>query len=856
MFIFRHPAVGSYYINAIYANDQYYLPVGELFSLLCIHTEKTGTGFGLKGTFPGNSSYTIYPQGLVIVSSRTTHKLEKSDIYIGEMDLFLTPKVFEACFGLKFSIRLNTMGIVLESDHPLPVEERQHNMRARNELHKPQTGMADYPLLFPRERRVMGGGVVDYALGIGGNEQQRSFNYMLAGGVEVFGGDLQGSIHGRHGAGVLSQDISNVRWRYVPGENPYLTTLQAGQINSTGLHHHRITGIALSNEPIMPRRVYDTYIVDGTTTPESEVELYVNNRLVAYTQADELGYYRFEYLLNYGSVRLSTRIYKPSGEVVVQESQLQVPFNFLPRGTIAYNFQGGWASNIASLLESQGGYVMHGDLAYGVANGLTTMLGVEYLSVEGSPHYYASLSARLFSQYLLNVDLVPGYFYRANTSVYFPSSRSVNASITGFEGRSLYNPRGARHEAVVHLNMPFYIRSLQSVFRLGAEHQDFGFGSTTSGRIDASIRVNRMSLRLNYRERLWRTDESSGSFGNGMATAVVTYNVARSPGIASFLRGISFRAQADYHMQSMQLREVSLQVSRSVARRGRLQIYARQSLYSGVTSIRASLNIDLNPVRVSTQFAGRSSGYNDFQQNFSGSVLFDRSPNSIMAANRRQVGHGAVSVMAFIDENSNGRYDPGEQKVQLHNIQLDQGSVAIATEDTILRLTQLQPYWTYNAMLTPGSISDPMLVPLHPAFSFVSDPNRFKRLEIPLYRSGMLSGHVLMVNDETEQRLGGVRLILSDQNGEMVKTLRTFSDGSFFAMGVIPGTYRLEIDPVQLNFLDKYSNPEAKTLTVRALSDGDHVENLVFQLVDSPPDTDPRLPDVSEAKVNEGKDSQ
>ncbi len=845
MFIFRHPAVGSYYVNAINSNGQYYLPLGELFSLLRIHIEKSETGFGLYGTFPENSKYEIRPQELTIVSGRKTYKLEQSDVYIGDLDVFLTPEVFEACFGLRFSIYLNTMALVLQSDHPLPLETRQHRVRARNQINSHQSDMIDYPMLFPRERRAMGGGVVDYALGVSGNEEQQAFNYTFAGGVELFGGDLQGSVYGRHDVSGLSKNIANIRWRYVLDANPYLTSLQAGQVNTTGLHHRRIKGVALSNEPIMPRRIYDNYVLDGQTTPESEVELYVNNRLVAYTKADELGYYRFDYLLNYGTVRLSTRIYKPSGEIVVQENQLQVPYTFLPRGTIAYNFQGGKADNAFATMESPGGYAMHGDVAFGVANGLTTMLGVEYLSGEGTPHYYASLSARLFGQYLVNVDLVPGYFYRANTSVYFPSSRSVNTSFTGFEGQSFYNPRGVRHEAVVNVNMPFFIRSLQSGVRFGAEHQNFDFGSTTSGRIDAHIRINRLNLRLNYRERLWRTAESISSFGNGMTTAAVTYQVMRSPDIPTILRGVSVRVQADYHVQSMQLRNVGVQLSRSIARRGRLQINAQQSMYSGTTSIRATFNIDLNPLRASSQYVGKTGGYSDFQQNFTGSLLFDTNPNSIQTANRQQVGHGAVSVMAFVDENSNGRYDPGEKKVQLNNIQLDQGAVAVAGKDTILRLTQLQPYWEYNAMLRQGSISDPTLVPLYQAFSFVTDPNRFKRIEIPLYHSGMISGQVLLANDDDEQGIGAVRLILKDLKGEAVKTVRTFSDGSFLAMDIIPGTYHIEIDPIHLKLLDKFSNPHARTLTVKASAEGDFIEGIYFHLVDGPNDSELRHTDAS-----------
>jgi hypothetical protein len=848
MFIFRHPVAGSYYVNAMQSKGQYYLPMGELFSLLGIHVEKGESAHSFIGAFPGNVQYEILPKHRTIVRGRESHRLEQSDFCIGDMDLFLLPDVFEAHFGLQFSINLNTMVISLHSDHPLPAEERQQRERARRGLQKQEPYGLDFPLIYPRNRRALGAGVVDYALAVSGNEQQQRFNYTVAGGIEFLGGDLQGNIFGNYGGKDFRNITSDVNWRYVIDDNLFLTTLQAGNINTTGLLRHRITGVAVSNEPIMPRRIYDNYIVDGTTTPESEVELYVNNRLYAYTKADELGYYRFDYLLSYGTVRLSTRIYKPSGQIIVRENQLQIPYTFLPKGTLAYNIQGGKTDNELTADNQQGEYTMHGGIAIGISNALTARAGAEYFSGGSEPYYYTGLSARLFRHYLLNVDVVPGYFYRTRASVYFASSRSMNASFTHFDGYSFYNVRGAGREASLNINMPFPIGSLQSGFRIGAEHLLFSNGSTTRGRVDFNIRINRLNLRMNYRERFLRSKENTGSYGDGLATVAATYGFMRTPVIPAVLRGISVRAQAEYNSQSRQVRNISLHLSRSIARRGRLQISARHSLRPGAVSIQATINIDLRPVRASTQYTGYPGGHNTFYQSFSGSLLFDAQPAKIMTSNRRQVGQSAVSVMAFVDANGNTRYDIGEYIVPLRNIQLDQGAITIAEKDSLLRLTQLQPYWRYNAKLVHGSIPNPLLVPLYTEFSFVTDPNRFKRIEIPLYRAGIIKGMVYLVNDEGEVGIGGLRLHLKGSEGESVTTLRTFSDGSFYAMGVLPGTYSIEIDPVHLGFLEQCSSPQTRVFEIRALAEGDFVDKLDFYLTKQPLEREIVNPGVSAVK--------
>ncbi len=836
MFIFSHTGIGSFYVNAMEVNGQYYLPMGELFSLLSIHFEKGENGLSFQGVFPVNNPYIIKLDPPAILRGRETHLLQHADIYIGEMDLFLLPEVFEHYFGLRFTVNLTTMGLSLQSDHLLPAEERLNITRARRNIPEQHKPVSDYPMLFPRNRRILGGGMLDYAFGFTKNNLQHGFNYTLTGGMELLGGDLQGSVMGNNSDSFLQNRANGISWRYVLADNPYLTQVYAGQLTSTGLHRQRIHGVAISNEPIMPRRIYENYIVDGTTVPESEVELYVNNTLVAMTIADEMGYYHFNHLLNYGTVRLSVRIYKPSGEIVIKENQIQIPYTFLPQGTVAYNIQGGRADHPLNFGKGLSAFAMHGDVAYGVVNGLTAKAGVELPGGNDQALWYAGLSARLFKQYLLNMLASPGYMYQVNSSVLFPSRRSINASFAEYERNSIYNSRQIERETALHVNIPFYMGALQSGIRFGAEHRKYNHASITNARIDLHLRAGRLSMRLNYRERLTSDQKNTGVFENGIMTAAVSCNYDRSAATPLLLRGMYLLAQSEFIAPNMEIQSISLQLSRNIAQKGRMQISAKHHFRLNTVTVQATLNVDLTPVRASSQIVGQINGYQYFQQNFSGSLALDGQSNRVLASNRRQVGQSAASVIAFVDANNNGRFDPGEEKVPLNNIQIDLGTIAIAGKDTIMRLTQLQPYWIYNARLIHGSIPNPTLVSIHPEFAFVTDPNRFKQIEIPLYRAGIVSGQVRWENEETAEGAPGMRLFLKCTDNQVVNTIRTFSDGSYYAMSVLPGTYSIQIDPVQLEFLGKFSNPPERTFNVMAHADGDQIENLDFFLTDSPPE--------------------
>lgn len=243
-----------------------------------------------------------------------------------------------------------------------------------------------------------------------------------------------------------------------------------------------------------------------------------------------------------------------------------------------------------------------------------------------------------------------------------------------------------------------------------------------------------------------------------------------------------------------------------------------------------SLSIDLNQLRSTTTIntiGNKVSG----RQNISGSIGIDTENSYVNLSNRQQVGKGAVSVVQFVDVNNSGNYDSGDQLLPYRGLNIMGGtSTASIGRDSILRLSQLQNYYRYNAMVNRNAIADPTLVPLKTEFSFIAEPNQYKRIEIPFYQGGIVEGSVIVHRNGQEFGQGGLKLIIKGTSGSFEKTIRSFNDGGFYTMDIPPGSYTIEVDPQQLEFLNVI-NSMPLPFEIKSLSEGDFIEGLQILLI-------------------------
>lgn len=854
LLIFNYRGVGSVYVTGFYdySVDKMFLPILELFDLLQIYYEPSPGDFTVSGTFLSPDQ----PFRIMVTQQRVSfngnvYVFEADDFRIGEMDLFASPRVFEEVFGLFFTISLNQLSLTLDTDHILPVERAAERARLRQMIESRDIARTFHPLAYDRDRRIAGIGFVDYNITGGFSQDNPSMNFNLVSGAELFGGDIQGSLGGSWSGHAHLLRASNLRWRYVVRDNPHFSTFQAGQMSTTGVLPRSIRGVSVSNDPVEPRRIFESYVVDGTTEPDSEVELYLNNRLIDFQRANEIGYYRFEFPLTYGTTQLSINIFTPTGEALQIDRRIQIPFTFLPPGEFAYNIQGGQTEIFLSEGEEEK-WLFHGDVAYGITEWLTAKAGTEYIQsiTDDRPFFYGGLSARVMSQYLLNLDVAPDGFYRGIASVMYPTGRSISLQYTNYQDNPFYSMGGAEQDAQLTFFSPFTMFTRPMGVRVGADHQMFGNSSATRYRADLSMRVGRMNIRANYRDALFVVEDEY-SFGRGLLTGSLTYTFMRSPGLPVFVRGMFLRGNVSYSIPESALEDISLQMTRSLRQWGRVNFDVSYDFRNEQTQMRLGFIMDLRTFRSSTNVDVR----NDravIRQNFRGSVGFDRNPDRMVMSNRNQVGRAGASVILFVDNNNSGTFDEGDEIIPYRAIRLDRSAQIFVGRDGIVRINQLQSYFRYNMEVVRQALPNPLLAPGKDNFSFIADPNRYKRIEIPFYRTGIIDGTVYITRDEERRPQGGLRLIITGLDNDFRETVRNFSDGSFFAMDMPPGKYTIEVDPTQLDFLGAHMPDGPIIFEIQALAEGDFLENFDIDIFGKPPtDEEPATEAITDHAATE-----
>ncbi|MDX1636692.1 MAG: hypothetical protein R3281_01900, partial [Balneolaceae bacterium] len=622
---FRYRGIVSVYVTSYYRDNQFYLPVSELFNVLQIQHEIDQGALTVSGTYLGETEYVIDFKNQVARAGETEISLQAEDFIIPGIDYFMRPAIFEQLFGLTFTTNFNNLTLDLETEDRMPVVAayEREQQRKRLDRDQPLYERTFYPLRYDREYGAVDGAFLDYNLSAIYSSGTPLFTFSNAIGAEVLAGDVQGSIFGAFSEQQSSITTNNLRWRYVQRNSDLFSSATVGQTNTEGFGRRSIRGVKISNKPVEPRRLFDRYVIDGNTTPQSEVELYLNNSLVDFQEADQSGNYRFVVPLTYGSTNYSVRIFTPSGQAIERDQRIQIPFDYIPKGEIDYTVSAGELENPV-LGFTEGGYMADATISAGLSNWLTAQASTEYLTkFHGSlPSFTGTLNARLFSNYLVSANINSENFYRLTSSVVYPGGASWNVAYDYNPGDSrLYNVGGSEHQARVNLFTPFRIGSVPLNLRLSTNYQQNTASSLVRYRADFNTRLGRLNIRFGYQDQQ-AGDLSFRSTPSSRLTNSYTYSVGRRPGIPNLLRSMFIRGQISFLPGLEQFEEMELQLSRQLSRTGRFQLTFGRNFLGEFNTVGLNLTIDLDNLRSNTTATSNGTQYS-VTQNFRGSVGYD-----------------------------------------------------------------------------------------------------------------------------------------------------------------------------------------------------------------------------------------
>ena len=828
---FRHRGIINSVVISYYKDDQFYLPITELFELFNI--DYSENGLVINGKFgQAQTPYTINLPANYIDFGNKRIEITADDYILKELDSYLRSEIFREAFGLNFSVDFNNLTLNLLTERELPAIAQAIRSQRRRIADENIFQSEKYELRYGRERPFIDGGFLDYNASASINEGLNVYNLNTNLGIQLYGGDLQGSVFGSYSSNFSNFGTDNLRWRYMYRDRPWLTKLTIGQSTTDGFARNAYTGVRISNEPIEPRRLFDEYVVQGSTIPQSEVELYMNNALIDFQQANELGNYRFLTPITYGSSQLDLKIYGPTGQIIERSSRLQIPFTFQPEGVFNYTINAGRLDN-PIFGETSQDLTAQANGAYGLTDWLTATAGVEYYQGFHSdlPTLTSSLSSRIASKYILTLEAASDTYYRGLLNVIYPNSASINVDYTDFtSGFSIYNPSNDDKRLVASIFYPLNLWGLPLNLRASTFSRVRPAANNTTIRLDANTRIGKLNFRVGFSDRYVGEIDLFNPTNTSFIESSATYNISRNYNLPSYLRGVFLRAQMRYRPTFDQFESAEFLISRNIFQQGRLQVSFGRNYIGSYNSLRFSLVVDFSKTRMNTTFSNIRESSN-ITQNIRGSIGYDSNYNNFIFTSRDQVGRSGTAIQLFVDNNNNGSFDEGDDPIEGNAVRVQRSGANSFTKNGVLYFTQMQPYFYYNMEMNKGAIVNPMLIPDFENFGLITDPNRFKKVEIPFYMSGVMEGKVerLQAGDR-RAGIGGLKLYLRGINNDINKELRTFSDGSFYDYEIPPGEYSLKVDEGNLDQLGSRSIPEKIEFEVEPRPEGDFVEGLAFLL--------------------------
>ena len=805
------PDLGMMEIPIAIKGQEAYISVEDLFGILKIKAERTGAGI---------EGFIIHPDSTYLISPSQAQIIYQGKAYPAENNLIETPvslymksHLFGSIFGLNTDFSFRTLSVTLNTEHDLPVIKEMKREKMRENLNEVK-GIVHPDTIIPKRYPFFRAGSLDW--GVVTTQQSEIENdnrFTLGLGTMIAGGETNLMLNYSTRVPFESRN-QFYQWRYVNNDNSFLKQVTAGRIftRATSSLFAPVAGIQLSNSPMHNRRSFGTYTLSDHTDPHWIVELYVNNVLVDFTEADASGFYSFEVPLMYGNTAVNLRFYGPWGEERVEERLINIPYNFVPKNELEYTLSAGIVENDESNRFSRL------NLNYGISNGITVGGGVEYLSgvTSGEVMPFVNSSIKLASNLLFSGEYMYGVKGDALLSYRSPKSLQVDLNYINYDEDQTAINYNYLEERKISISAPIRTRNFSIFGRFSLNQIIMPTTEFTTAQLLLSGAVFGVSTNLT----------TYGIYNDRIKTPTVYSTLSQTYRLP--YRWL-FSPQFQFDYNKARFNNIVLEVERPVFQGGYFNLAYENNMIRDAHIFEVGLRytFDFAQTAFTSRLGNRS---NSFVQSARGSVILDDNTGFVTTSNRSAMSKGGLTIIPFLDYNLNGKKDelePGVPGLELKN---QYGRVVYNEERTVIRVTDLQPYMDLLLEIDTESLDNIAWKVTNPKIAVETVPNYFKEIHVPVEVMGEVSG---MVNFRSENGIKGQgRIIVNflNETDEVVASVLSEGDGYFTYLGLKPGTYSAEIDRKQLETLGYTSSPEAQTFDIEISEFGDIVDDLEFTL--------------------------
>jgi hypothetical protein len=788
----------------------------------------------------------IHPHRLfeLDLGERTLHieaaarDLGSARIIVWSGDIYVDARSLSAWWPVDLSIDRRRLRLEAVSRETLPIESRL----AREKLHErlglrgadPGGPAAESPYrwwsvpavdlkLYSRSLRAQGGGrdwQSGYDLAAAGDLLQLRSELLWTGiageysrlrmraGRRDLDGEMAGPLHLRE---FTLGDVSTPSL-------PFVSQMRGGR------------GIQLSSFPLNYFTELGQLTLDGDLRLGWDVELYQNEVLIDFQgSSDDLRYafedvptvpglnvFRLVFHGPLGETREEERrVWMDGGLAPAGETRSRVTFNQHDSDLLAFGDLGGDE-------QLRGEPRAIGEVEHGFGETFTLALGAATLPLLEGRHHYATLAARTeLDGSFLRADLlgVSGGGWGVGAGWQTRLGRT-SLALSHHEFRDFLSERTrswgggrllGRSEANVDGSVP--LRRLPLYYRVG-----FGHSRLREARLqtDADLRLS------TWLRPVWLTHTLRGRVdrGDGIASEYLEGEL-----LASHRRGpLGLRGRLAYGAAPAGLRSIGAVGDWTPDHLNSVRLGVTHAFGSRTSGL-AALSRRVSVFVMSSYVEVDDRGIAQAGLGMSFGITPDPHTGRARWQDPTATRTGVVDARVFLDQNANGRYDAGDEPLPGVGF-LTPGRGGTARSDAWGRafLVELPIDGRIDVGIDAGTIEDPHWRAPRESERIVLRPGAPLRLDFPVVPVGEIDGWVRVARGGGPRPMPGISVQLVDASGEVLQSTRSQIDGFYVFQEIVPGRYRLRVDPDQVRRLGLVAPAEREVVLSAAgaiLSDED-----------------------------------
>ncbi|HET8901336.1 MAG TPA: carboxypeptidase-like regulatory domain-containing protein, partial [Holophagaceae bacterium] len=288
---------------------------------------------------------------------------------------------------------------------------------------------------------------------------------------------------------------------------------------------------------------------------------------------------------------------------------------------------------------------------------------------------------------------------------------------------------------------------------------------------------------LNYQRTSLASGDATSSFGNLL--------------VSRFFGSYALRGEGTYSITPVKhLQNLAVYLDTTALRPWAIQAGVLRVVDTGETKLLASATKSVG--RVGMGLEGSWSSRSGWTAAISLRVGLSREPRQGAWSSDAMgvAAYGALSSQAFLDQNGNGRMDPGEKPLPgvstfVNGVARPEG----ANADGVLYQHSIPGDIRAKVLVNPSTLPDPMMQPGGDGFTFIPRAGHTTLLDLPVIQTGDVNGTVYLKSGGISRPLPGVTVELVGGDGQVVASARSAYDGYYELQNFRPGSYQLRIKP-------------------------------------------------------------